>query len=187
MRKLPVSIISFLLSCGAAAAAWSADSKYTPTVQDLMSIQEAMTTYHDGLDLHDNKTMAKAFTEDATLTLVVNDRASSVTGRDKIAVTGIPGAGPPPNPGAAGGGAGAPPAGGNQAGELWHFSGNDKFTFESPTLVRHYGYWLSLNAPPGGGGGNSAVGSPGHYEDVLIKQKDGRWLFKERKIIVGKK
>lgn len=152
-----------------------------------MSIQEAMTTYHDGLDLHDNKTMAKAFTEDATLTLVVNDRASSVTGRDKIAVTGIPGAGPPPNPGAAAGAAGAPPAGGNQPGELWHFSGNDKFTFESPMLVRHYGYWLSLNAPPGGGGGNSAVGSPGHYEDVLIKQKDGRWLFKERKIIVNKK
>lgn len=168
-----------LISCGAIAPAMAAGA-YTPTMQDLMSIQDTLHNYHEGLDKHDNKLMAKAFTEDGTLWLI-DDRGMEmkVTGRDKIAIGGLAGDGPPP------GGAGAAPAAGPM-GDIWHFTGDNHFVFESATRATHYGYWLDMH-PGQGQDRKSSIGIPGHYEDILVKDKSGQWLFKERKIIVGKK
>lgn len=198
------SAAGLLISCSAIAPAMAAGA-YTPTMQDLMSIQDTLHNYHEGLDKHDNKLMAKAFTEDGTLWLI-DDRGMEmkVTGRDKIAIGGFAGDGPPPGgaPGAAGAGGppagGAPPAGAQGGpppggagaptagpmGEVWHFTGDNHFVFESATRATHYGYWLDLRP---GDDRKSSVGIPGHYEDILVKDKSGQWLFKERKIIVGKK
>lgn len=69
-------------------------------------------------------------------------------------------------------------------GNIWHFTGDDHYVFESPTRATHYGYWLDMTP---GQDRKSSIGIPGHYEDVLVKEKNGEWLFKERKIIVGRK
>lgn len=203
-----------LISAGIAAPVMAADSAYTPTMKDWMSIQEAMHNYHEGLDKHDNKIMAKAFAEDGVLGLS-DDRGMElrVVGRDKIAAGGLMGGGPPkaaegagavpgapgalavgePSPGFQGGppaaaqgtpasgGAGELPAG---MGNIWHFTGDDHYVFESPTRVTHYGYWLDMHP---GEDRKSTIGIPGHYDDVLVKQKNGEWLFQQRQIIVGRK
>lgn len=179
-RSAAASVL--LISASAVAPVIAADSAYTPTMKDWMSIQEAMHNYHEGLDRRDNKIMAKAFTENGTLGLV-DDRGiqmSNVIGRDKIAAGGLMSGRSPPDA------AGGPPAPGDAGdmGEMWHFTGDDHYVFESPTRATHYGYWLEVRP---GQDRKSIIGIPGHYEDVLVKQKNGEWLFKERKIIVGKK
>jgi len=87
---------------------------------------------------------------------------------------GFMGAAPPPS--------GPPPP----PGERWHFTSNDHFVFESSTRATHYSYWLDLLAPSSGDG-TAKLSTPGHYEDILVKQKDGQWLFAVRKIVIGKK
>lgn len=71
-------------------------------------------------------------------------------------------------------------------GELWHLGYPGHIKFESATRATHYGYWTSLYSEAKGPR-DSQVGSPGHYEDVFEKQPDGRWLFTERKVVVGTK
>lgn len=108
---------------------------------------------------------------------------------------GMPPGGMPPGgfPGAPPGGApaGAPPAGapgGFQMpkGELWHLMYPGHIKFESATRAIHYAYWTSLYSEAKGPR-DSQVGSPGHYDDILEKQADGRWLIVERKIVVASK
>jgi hypothetical protein len=159
-----------------------------PTMKDMMSIQTTMHRYHEGLEKHDNRLMSTAFTEDGTLLLEPPDHhVIQVKGRDQIASQGLMPGGPPPAAASAAPTAGAPqgaapPSGGPPA-DIWHFSGNDYYEFESSTRARHYGYWLDVIPGPGR---EATVGNPGHYEDILVK-RNGEWLFVERKIIVGRK
>jgi len=58
-----------LLAAVCIGPAFAADSSYTPSGKDLMSIQQAMHRYHEGLDKQDNRLMASAFGEDGTVTM----------------------------------------------------------------------------------------------------------------------
>lgn len=140
-----------------------------------MSIQKVLYEYHTGLDKHDNKLMASAFTEDGVLAAESeNGVVTRLQGRAKIAALGFVGVAPPP--------AGPPPP----PGQRWHFTGNDYYEFQSPTHATHYSYWLDLLSPSSGDRA-SQISVPGHYEDIIVKQKDGQWLFQQREIVVGKK
>ena len=140
-----------------------------------MSIQETLHKYHFGLDHHDNKIMASAFTEDGALVAEnQNGEQTRLQGREKIAALGVMGVAPRPD--------GPPPP----PGERWHFTGDDHYVFESSTRATHYSYWLDLLATSTGDR-TSQLSTPGHYEDILVKQTDGQWLFQQRKIVVGKK
>ncbi len=177
IARAPAAAAAFLSIAGVVASlAGAAEAKtYTPTAKDLMAIQETLYKYHYGLDRHDNKIMASAFVEDGAL---VGETESGVEtrlqGREKIAALGIMGVGPPPE--------GPPPP----PGERWHFTGEDHYVFESPTRATHYSYWLDLLAPSTGDR-TPKLSQPGHYEDILVKQKDGQWLFQVRKVVIGKK
>jgi hypothetical protein len=182
---------SLIALAGMTARAGAADSPaYTPTLEDIISIQNALDRYHQGLDSHDGHLLASAFTEDGTLSLEAPDRAAPMkfTGRDEIATKGVmgppPGAAAPsgggPSPGAAAGPGGLPAG---EPGDIWHYSTNDHYEFESPTRVKHYAYWLDVHP---GTGMVATIGNPGHYDDILVKRK-GEWLLLERKIIVGRK
>jgi hypothetical protein len=164
-------LIAGVVTSSASAAATS----YIPSMKDWMSIQEALHNYHFGLDRHDNKVMASAFTEDGALVAEnENGVETRLQGRGKIAALGFMGVAPPPE--------GPPPP----PGERWHFTGDDHYVFASSTRATHYSYWLDLLVPSTGDR-TSKLGTPGHYEDILVKQKDGRWLFSVRKIVIGKK
>jgi len=159
---------------GAAASASATKPNYTPTMKDWMSVQEALYRYHFGLDQHDNKIMASAFAEDGALVAENGGVETRLQGRDKIAALGFMGVAPPPS--------GPPPP----PGERWHFTSNDHIVFESATRATHYSYWLDLLVPSSGDG-TSKLSTPGHYEDILVKQNDGQWLFAVRKIVIGEK
>jgi hypothetical protein len=196
----PLLVAAFCMALQPVRPAGAAEPGYTPTTKDMVSVKASIHRYLEGLDKHDNKLMASAFAEDCILTLIDNGQVLvRVQGRDKIAKGGLMGDHPPPGfkgpppgaplppPGAAGKGmpppaAGAPPPGA-MMGDIWHFTANDYFHFESPTRATHYGYWMDLHP---GSDRRSWVGIPGHYEDVLVK-RDGQWLILDRKIFVGTK
>jgi len=167
----------------AVAPAMAADSEYIPTTTDMMSIQAAMHRYHEGLDKHDNKLMASAFTEDGMFIIIDHGKEVSKLSHDQMAVGN--GNGPPP-----GGTNGAPalPNGGAapaETGELWHFTDvNSYFKFETPTRATHYAYWMDVHVHEESH--SSTLGIPGHYEDVFVK-RNGQWLFLSRKVFVGTK
>jgi hypothetical protein len=104
---------------------------------------------------------------------------------------GAPPQGAPPQGGAP---QGAPPQGGQGAasaggqgganGGIWHFVADDYYVFDSPTHMTHYAYWQDVH--PNFETRTSTLGIPGHYDDIFVKVK-GQWLFKQRKVVVGKK
>jgi hypothetical protein len=167
-----------------------------PTFQDYMAIEDAMHAYHYGLDTRDDKLKASAFTKEGRLTTVVDGKEIRVEypnhpEKNTGDIPVIPPAGGATPGGAGGPAAGGPPPGGTAGfqapkGELWHLAYPGHIKFESATRATNYGYWTSLYSEAKGPR-DSQVGSPGHYDDVLEKQPDGRWLFVERKIVVGAK
>jgi hypothetical protein len=167
-----------------------------PTFQDYLSIEDAMHAYHYGLDTHDDKLKASAFTRDGRVATVVDGKEINVEypnqpERNRGGTSGAPPAAGPPPGGPGGAVAGSPPPGGSggfQApkGELWHLAYPGHLKFESATRATNYGYWTSLYSEAKGPR-DSQVGSPGHYDDTFEKQSDGRWLFVERKVVVGTK
>jgi hypothetical protein len=179
--------VVFLFHAGACfTPVFADDSEYVPTMRDMMSIQDALGRYHEGLDKHDNKLMAAAFGDDGIIIMVVNGRELGTVKKDQIALTGVmlPG-GPPPGaaPGPAGGSDSTRPP--MEPGDLWHFTDiNGSFKFESATRVVHYAYWMDVHVHQESF--SSTLGVPGHYEDVLVK-RNGKWLFLSRKICVGTK
>jgi hypothetical protein len=180
---LSLSLIAVSIAA-AIAPVRAAESEYTPTTKDMMSIQGAMDRYHEGLDKHDNKLMASAFTQDGTLALINHGKTMTTVGHDQMAIGGLLGSEPPPPP------PGAPPgtpsgAPAVEPGELWHFSDiNGHFKFESPTRATHYAYWMDVHVHEESN--SSTLGIPGHYEDVFVK-RNGQWLFLARKVFVGTK
>ena len=178
-----------VLGMGAPAHAANSNSAYTPTMKDMMSIQATMQHYHEGLEKHDNRLMATAFSEEGTLILEAPNLRLEASGRDQIAIKGLTPPSPSGTPAAdnqasvTGAAPGETAASGGSPSDVWHFSTNDFYEFESPTRAKHYGYWLDVTP---GVDRATTVGSSGHYEDILVKRK-GEWLFLERKIVVGRK
>lgn len=187
---MPILVVAgtMLSACGTTPA-----GNRGPTFEDYLSIEEAMHNYHYGLENDDNKLRASAFTRNGRIVTVVGGKELMVQypNQPEKDSGGIPGAPPAVSPSPSGAPVGGPPpsaAGGFQApkGELWHLPYPGHIKFESATRATYYGYWTSLYAEAKGPR-DSQVGSPGHYEDILEKQSDGRWLFIERRIVVGSK
>lgn len=184
---------SILCACNTIPA-----SGHGPTFEDYLSIEDAMHDYHYGLDNGDNKLKASAFTRNGRVVTVVDGKEVATeypNQPEKQSGSNLraPPADGPVSRGPAPGGisSGGPPpagAGGFQMpkGELWHLAYPGHLKFESATRATHYGYWTSLYSEAKGPR-DSQVGSPGHYEDTFEKQPDGRWLFSERRIVVGSK
>jgi len=158
-----------LAAAGALLTACSTPAgKSAPTFQDYLAIEDAMHAYHYGLDTQDDKLKASAFTKDGRVATVVEGKEIRVEYPNQ----------PEKNIGG--------PSGFQAQGELWHLAYPGHIKFESATRATNYGYWTSLYSEAKGPR-DSQVGSPGHYDDTFEKQADGRWLFVERKVVVGTK
>jgi hypothetical protein len=191
-RTVLVTVAGTLLS----ACSLTPATNTGPTFQDYLAIEDARHDYHYGLDTRDAKLKASAFTKDGRIVTFVEGKVSHVeypNQPEKSSVSGVPAVPPAGSPSPAGLGgpvAGGPPpaAAGSQApkGELWHLTYPAHLKFESATKATSYGYWTSFYSEAKGPR-DSQIGRPGHYEDILEKQSDGRWLFVERKIMVGSK
>jgi hypothetical protein len=179
VRRLGAVVVNIVAGCCVVASTLAGEAEYTPTMKDMMSIEDTLHRYHEGLDKHDNTLWASAFAEDGTMVMVDHARIMTLT-RDQIAKNGLMGNAPD--------GAGGPPGGGAipaDIGEIWHFSEtNSHFKFESPTRATHYSYWMEVHVQEGSKTPSLAI--PGHYDDVLVKRK-GQWLLLTRKVVIGEK
>jgi hypothetical protein len=138
------------LAVGWSYAPAAAETAYSPPMVELMSIQATIHNYMLGLEKRDTHAEASAFTEDGVLAVYHDDReVAHLEGRRAI-------------------------DGAMSAGDIWDFYGNDYHEFQSSTHATHYAYWLDVHPPKAAAGESSvgqssAIGVPGHYEDVLVK------------------
>src|SRR4051812_45009190 len=70
---------------------------------------------------------------------------------------------------------------GKPPGNLYHVISNERISFTSPTEALYESYWQTLRK---GEGNRYIAGGFGRSEDRLVKQRDGRWLIKSRKLVV---
>ena len=66
-------------------------------------------------------------------------------------------------------------------GNLYHVISNERISFASPTEALYQSYWQTLRK---GEGNRYIAGGFGRSEDRLVRQRDGHWLIKSRKLIV---
>lgn len=165
---------AWLLLCalppGAAADTWS-----QAEIRDRMMIEETMNRYLYALDTVDPEGYANTFTEDGVLIVRETDAADDYTerGREEIRAYGVKLRetwGMPPYGG-----------GGPRFGPLRHVYYNFLITGIDAERARVETYWTTRARNPAGG--PAVIASMGRSEDLFVKQ-DGRWLIKERVIIV---
>ena len=70
---------------------------------------------------------------------------------------------------------------GQPLGNLYHVISNERISFTSPTEALYQSYWQTLRK---GEGNRYIAGGFGRSEDRLVRQRDGHWLIKSRKLIV---
>ena len=58
---------------------------------------------------------------------------------------------------------------------------NERISFQSPTEATYQSYWQTMRK---GTDNRYTAGGFGTSEDHLVKQKDGTWLIKSRKLVV---
>lgn len=157
-----------------AAPASAAASTYKPTLEDWVSVNDAVDNYTLGLELHDMARFDRAFWPEGTI-VAQPEPGKSFTMPYRAAA-----AGPPPRP------AGAPPMtnGIGTGAEPWHLSLSHHFEFQSPTKATHYGYFVSVY--PDLKTKITTVGLPGHYADTLEK-RNGEWRILQRVTVIGGK
>jgi hypothetical protein len=74
---------------------------------------------------------------------------------------------------------------GKPPGNLYHVISNERISFTSATEALYQSYWQTLRKGQKEGENNRYVaGGFGRSEDRLVKQRDGRWLIKSRKLVV---
>lgn len=134
---------------------------------DRNAIIEVMHKYIWSVDSLDADAYVSVFTEDA----VIEQPTVTEKGRDAIrkVVTGML------ERQAANRAAGKPP------GALYHVVSNESVVFQSATEATYRSYWQTMRK---GEDGRYATGGFGRSEDHLVKQKDGGWLIKYRKLTV---
>ena len=204
-----MAAVFLALPAGAALAAdavGASQAGFKPTVEDWMGVNAAVDNYTLGLEQHDMARFDKAFWPEATI-IAQPEPGMSFTMPYRMAAEGPPkppaGMAPPPGgmmppPGGMAPPAGmVPPPGGmmppggpggvNAIGTNnppWHLSLSHHFEFQSATRASHYGYFISVY--PDLKTKMTAVGLPGHYEDVLEK-RNGEWRILQRKTVIGAK
>ena len=184
----------------AGEAAGAAQPAFKATVEDWMGVNAAVDNYTLGLELHDLARFDKAFWPEATI-IAQPEPGMSFTMPYRMAAEGppkppagmaLPSGGMAPPPGGMmppPGGMPPPPGPGgvNAIGTTnppWHLSLSHHFEFQSATRATHYGYFISVY--PDLKAKVTAVGLPGHYEDVLEK-RNGEWRILQRKTVIGAK
>jgi hypothetical protein len=217
-RALTASVMAMLAAVAGlvAAAATPAATRYVPTMQDYLSVYDALQNYRDGVEKHDQKAAEKAFWPDGVRISVPTPGGPEIVmsnseGGAAQARAGQPGpnGGPPAGftppgganagPPAAGGGRAGPGAGAaNGAGGVWHLPLDSYIHFESATRATHYEYFLSTypqpevvaldtsTMPNASASRNTIAGWPGHYEDILEK-RNGEWRILRRKTMINQK
>ena len=70
---------------------------------------------------------------------------------------------------------------GEPPGNLYHVISNERISFTSPTEALYQSYWQTLRK---GQENRYIAGGFGRSEDRLVKQRDGGWLIKSRKLVV---
>jgi uncharacterized protein (TIGR02246 family) len=134
---------------------------------DRAAIEEVMQKYIWSVDSLDADGYVSVFTEDA----VIEQPNAVEKGRDAIrgVVTGLLARQ------AANRAAGKPP------GNLYHVISNERISFQSATEATYQSYWQTMRK---GEDGRYTAGGFGRSEDHLVRQSDGRWLIKYRKLVV---
>lgn len=164
MRRL---VILLGLLCAAAPLAQAKESDEQRQLADRVAIEDTMHKYIWTVDSLDADGYVSVFTEDA----VIEQPTVTEKGRDAIrkVVTGMI------ERQAANRAAGKPP------GALYHVVSNERIAFQSATEATYWSYWQTMRK---GEDGRYATGGFGRSEDHLVKQKDGKWLIKLRKLTV---
>ena len=156
----------FVLSCLAPLAhAQSADAVRELT--DRAAIAETMQKYVWTVDSLDADGYASVFTDDAE----IDSNGMVHKGKAEIrkVVTDLLARQ------AANRAAGKPP------GNLYHVISNERIAFVSKTEAVYQSYWQTMRK---GTDNRYATGGFGRSEDRLVKQRDGSWLIKHRKLVV---
>ncbi len=162
MKKL--AILSTLLGLIAGCATMTAGQR---ELVDRAAIREVMQKYVWSVDSLDADGYVSVFTEDA----VIDSNGTIEKGHAAIrsVVTGLAARQ------AANRAAGKPP------GNLYHVISNETISFQSDTEATYQSYWQTMRK---GEDGRYTAGGFGRSEDHLVKQKDGRWLIRLRKLVV---
>lgn len=134
---------------------------------DRAAIREVMQKYVWSVDSLDADGYVSVFTEDA----VIDSNGNIEQGHEAIrgVVTGLLARQ------AANRAAGRPP------GNLYHVISNETISFQSSTEATYQSYWQTMRRNDEG---RYIAGGFGRSEDHLVKQKDGRWLIRHRKLVV---
>jgi len=163
MRKL-VILLALLSAC---ASAQSRDSDAVRQLVDRAAIHEVMQKYMWSADMLDADGYVSVFTEDAE----VDSNGVVHKGHAEIrkVITDLQARQ------AANREKGQPP------GNLYHVISNERISFTSPTEALYQSYWQTMRKAEGT---RYIAGGFGRSEDRLVRQRDGRWLIKSRKLIV---
>jgi 3-phenylpropionate/cinnamic acid dioxygenase small subunit len=163
MKKL-VSVLCLLALC---TPVLSKDKDARRQLVDRAAIEEVMQKYIWSVDSLDADGYVSVFTEDA----VIDSNGVIEKGHENIrkVVTGLQARQ------AANRAEGKPP------GALYHVISNERISFQSPTEATYQSYWQTMRK---GTDNRYTAGGFGTSEDHLVKQKDGKWLIKSRKLVV---
>jgi 3-phenylpropionate/cinnamic acid dioxygenase small subunit len=163
MKKL-VSALCLLALC---APVLSKDKDAKQQLVERAAIEEVMQKYIWSVDSLDADGYVSVFTEDAE----IDSNGAIEKGHEQIrkVVTGLQARQ------AENRAAGKPP------GALYHVISNERISFQSATEATYQSYWQTLRK---GTDNRYIAGGFGKSEDHLVKQKDGKWLIKSRKLVV---
>jgi uncharacterized protein (TIGR02246 family) len=163
MRKL-LTVLVVLCLC---APAYSREADEVRQLVDRAAIHEVMQKYMWSADMLDADGYVSVFTEDAE----VDSNGLVHKGHAEIrkVITDLQARQ------AANRAKGQPP------GNLYHVISNERISFTSPTEALYQSYWQTMRKAEGT---RYIAGGFGRSEDRLVKQRDGRWLIKSRKLVV---
>ena len=163
MRKL-LTVLVVLCLC---APAYSRESDDVRQLVDRAAIHEVMQKYMWSADMLDADGYVSVFTEDAE----VDSNGIVHRGHAEIrkVITDLQAR------------QAANREKGQPSGNLYHVISNERISFTSPTEALYQSYWQTMRKAEGT---RYIAGGFGRSEDRLVRQRDGRWLIKSRKLIV---
>ncbi len=164
--KKPATLLA-LLCLVLCAPAQSQNKDELRQLVDRAAIHEVMQKYVWTVDSLDADGYASVFTEDAE----IHTNGTILKGHDAIrtVVTGMQTSQAKNR------------AEGKPIGALHHVISNETISFVSPTEAIYQSYWQTMRK---GTDNRYTAGGFGRSEDRLIKQKNGKWLIKSRKLTV---
>ena len=163
MRRL-VTLLAMLCLVPLAQAKGADDVRQ---LLDRAAITDTMHKYIWTVDSLDADGYVSVFTADA----VIEQPGSSTRGHEEIrkVVTGMASR------------QAANRAAGKAPGALYHVVTNERISFQGATEATYFSYWQTMRRNDEG---RYVTGGFGRSEDHLVRQKNGSWLIKLRKLTV---